>query len=192
AKPVIDIMIGLGDTKRFPEIVERFLQNDLYIYYKIFEDEAPNRRLFVRLKDTAHPHRIAAIQNDRATIPHEQVNQFRIAHIHVWEYNSTEWIRHYKQKKDIFKKTIGTTFLEHMVKNTNKYKELEKNNKQTKMKEMIDGSFEAFLAVHFLMQSDQRKYGSLSIFDIELDRYRGRRRRSFLLLLSICRCAQSW
>ena len=53
AKPVIDILVGISDESEFPDIVESLLSHKSYIYYKVFNDEMPNRRLFVRLRDDA-------------------------------------------------------------------------------------------------------------------------------------------
>ena len=94
AKPVIDILVGIEDISHFPHIVDLMLQHESYIYYKVFDKEIPERRLFVRLKDGVDTAGFDQIMNDFNNIPHDKINASRIAHVHIWEYNSSNWIRH--------------------------------------------------------------------------------------------------
>ena len=94
AKPVIDILVGIDDISLFPQIVNQLLLHQSYIHYKAFDIEVPDRRLFVRLQDGRDSSLIGNIQDDFATIPHEIINQARMAHIHIWKFGSDNWIRH--------------------------------------------------------------------------------------------------
>ena len=94
AKPVIDILVGIEDISQFPHIVDLMLQHKSYIHYKVFDEEMPERRLFVRIKDGAKDADFNQVMDDFDTIPHDRINASRIAHVHVWEYNSSNWIRH--------------------------------------------------------------------------------------------------
>jgi len=94
AKPVIDILVGIEDVSLFPHIVELMLQNSSYIHYKFFDKVIPERRLFVRIKDDAKDADFEQVFDDFDTIPHDRINASRIAHVHIWEYNSSNWIRH--------------------------------------------------------------------------------------------------
>jgi len=94
AKPVIDILVGIEDTALFPKIVNLLLAHESYIYYQVFDAEIPERRLFIRLRDGEDTSVFNSIMDDFETIPHDQINASRIAHIHIWEINSDDWIRH--------------------------------------------------------------------------------------------------
>ncbi|MEM9547987.1 MAG: GrpB family protein [Bacteroidota bacterium] len=94
AKPVIDILVGIDNKKDFSKIVELLLQDNRYVYYQAFEQGMPERRLFVRIKDDCVLTGIKSIQDDFDTTPHEKISKFRVAHIHIWKFNSPDWIRH--------------------------------------------------------------------------------------------------
>lgn len=94
AKPVIDILVGIQDINQFDSLVKNILTHDRYIYYKAFNAFIPNRRLFVRLKNESNTEDFGQTFSDLKTIPHEKINAHRIAHVHVWEYQSDNWIRH--------------------------------------------------------------------------------------------------
>jgi len=94
AKPVIDILVGIKDKSRFSNIVDLMLQHDAYIHYQVFDEEVPDRRLFVRLKDGADPSKFEKVMDDFDSIPHNEINENRMAHIHIWEYGCKDWIRH--------------------------------------------------------------------------------------------------
>jgi len=113
AKPVIDILVGIENTHCFSQIVELILQHKSYLYYQVFDNEIANRRLFVRLKDDVDYSEFDNVLAEFETIPHDKINQARIAHIHIWEYNSPDWIRHvafrdYLLSHDVVRKKYGT------------------------------------------------------------------------------------
>lgn len=94
AKPVIDILVGIQELSQFDSLVESILRHDRYIYYQAFNAFIPNRRLFVRLKNTSSTETFVPVFSKLENIPHEKINEHRIAHVHVWKYQSDDWIRH--------------------------------------------------------------------------------------------------
>ncbi len=94
AKPIIDVLVGLRSVNEFDTLVELMLKNENYIYYKAFNEETPERRLFVRLKDHCTKRKFPQLFQKLEDIPHEEINEWRQAHIHVWQYESFDWIRH--------------------------------------------------------------------------------------------------
>jgi len=94
AKPVIDILVGIEDKNDLPSIVSRLLQHNAYIHYEVFDLEIHDRRLFVRLKDGIDASILGKVQSDYDAVPHELINESRLAHVHIWERDSDDWIRH--------------------------------------------------------------------------------------------------
>lgn len=93
AKPVIDILVGIDDTKYFREIEKR-MKSHPYIYYEVYNSSMPNRRLFVRLKDEVDTTLFPKIYQTLDNIPHQELNESRIAHVHIWKFGTPDWIRH--------------------------------------------------------------------------------------------------
>lgn len=94
AKPVIDILVGVQSVGDFEFLTKKIMVSKRYIYYKVFNKLMPERRLFVRLKDKIDMEEFEKIYHEPEDIPHDKLNLSRIAHVHVWEYNSKGWIRH--------------------------------------------------------------------------------------------------
>ena len=94
AKPVVDVQVGVVSTVLFDAIVEKMELAEDYIYYQVFNQFLPQRRLFVKIKSSSNPTNFPKIFTDLETIPHEAINKVRMAHVHVWEFNSPDWIRH--------------------------------------------------------------------------------------------------
>jgi len=46
------------------------------------------------LKDEINTEEFVKIYYKLGDIPHNKINRSRIAHVHIWEYNSKGWIRH--------------------------------------------------------------------------------------------------
>ncbi len=93
AKPVIDISVGIKDVKQFDRVVE-LMEPHPYIYYKVFNSTMPKRRLFVRLKKEADQKLFPKVFINPDHIPHDQINIYRMAHVHVWEFGTPDWVRH--------------------------------------------------------------------------------------------------
>ncbi len=94
AKPVIDILVGVQSVDDFKLLPKKILKSNKYIYYKVFNKIVPERRLFVRLKDEINTEEFVKIYHEPGDIPHNKINRSRIAHVHIWKYNSKGWIRH--------------------------------------------------------------------------------------------------
>ena len=94
AKPVIDILVGIENKTQFASIVNLMLQHSSYLHYQVFDNEITDRRLFVRLDDNADSSTFNSILDNIETIPHDRINASRMAHMHIWEYSSSDWIRH--------------------------------------------------------------------------------------------------
>jgi GrpB-like predicted nucleotidyltransferase (UPF0157 family) len=86
AKPIIDILIGLPDIGRLNDIIDPITSLG-YTYIKKFEQDTPNRRFFI-LFDGFKPKLIDRFDE----FPSD--NQLRKFHVHVFEKNSKDWIRH--------------------------------------------------------------------------------------------------
>jgi len=94
AKPVIDILVGIEALNLLDPLARRMRENKRYIYYKAFNRLAPERRLFVRLKDDVKTEEFEGTYFEPEDIPHHKINHARIAHVHVWKYDSEDWVRH--------------------------------------------------------------------------------------------------
>lgn len=94
AKNIIDILVGLNDEGDLDKIIEPMITAG-YVYYKLYEDEMPYRRYFVRVeafdssKKLETP-RIVETQEDRP--PLEDFK--RLTHIHCITKNTHHWMRH--------------------------------------------------------------------------------------------------
>ena len=93
AKPIIDIQVGLASTDDFPIVEEKMMAHH-YIYYGVFNSTNPNRRLFVRLKEKEDQLRFPNKFTNLDNIPHDEINDLRLAHIHVWQQDTPDWNRH--------------------------------------------------------------------------------------------------
>ena len=93
AKPVIDIQVGVKSTDDFPYVVEEMIEHP-FIYYPVYEDTMPNRRLFVRLTNDEDSARFPKIFTDINNIPHDKMNTARISNIHVWQIGAPDYMRH--------------------------------------------------------------------------------------------------
>ena len=93
AKPVIDIAVGIDSFQNLDITIEPMLQN-YYIYYEIYNSSMPLRRLFVGLKEKKHQQKFKNIYKKGDSIPHKRINTHKLCHIHIWEFDTTEWHRH--------------------------------------------------------------------------------------------------
>lgn len=92
AKPIIDISVGLKNHDDLDKTIKPMMAHH-YIYYEVFNEGMPDRRLYVKLKDGHHlhfPDKFSAGVN----IPHDKINDVRIAHVHIWVYGTPSWDRH--------------------------------------------------------------------------------------------------
>lgn len=93
AKPIIDIMVGVTSTNELNNLIKP-LTNNGYIYYESYNTIMPKRRFFIKLKDDNNLNKFKSTYTSSDKLPHEAINELRLAQIHVWEYNSKDWIRH--------------------------------------------------------------------------------------------------
>lgn len=93
AKPVIDIAVGLKIRDDLDRTVAPMIAHD-YIYYEVFNADMPERRLYVKLKKDSNLADFKRKYTESDVLPHEQINDQRLAHVHIWIYGSTEWRRH--------------------------------------------------------------------------------------------------
>ncbi len=70
-----------------------------------------------------------------------------------------DYVKRFKESRDIMKSHVGTDILDKFVENTLEYRD-EKDT--TLKKEMKDGAFDRWMAYLLIRNSDQAKYGSLS------------------------------
>ncbi len=94
AKPFIDIMVGLKSVDELDKTIEPMRKTGKYIYYEVYNNVMPQRRLFVRLKEEVDIQQFQSVYTSKDIIPHEVLNACRWAHVHVWELNSPDWLRH--------------------------------------------------------------------------------------------------
>ena len=93
AKPIIDIMIGIKTDYALDSIVNPLLERG-YIYYEKYNLVMPNRRFFIKLRDQENKKLFQSVYALNDELPHELINDLRLAQIHVWNHNSTDWKRH--------------------------------------------------------------------------------------------------
>ena len=92
AKPVIDIAVGLSSLDDLDRSIPVLIQYG-YIYYEVFNEAMPERRLFVRVRENPNG-LFQSIYTANDQIPHEEIQQQRLAHVHIWVQGSSEWTRH--------------------------------------------------------------------------------------------------
>ena len=94
AKPIIDVQVGVPSEADFDRVVERMSAQPDFIYYQVFNESMPRRRLFVKLNGPAEQLGFSKVFEQLEGIPHEALNDLRVAHIHVWVYGTEDWVRH--------------------------------------------------------------------------------------------------
>ena len=93
AKPIIDIAIGVEKLEDLDKAVEPMVQNN-FIYYEVYNTIMPLRRFFIGLNDKKDNEKFNSIYSTKENLPHEKIDPYKLCHIHIWEHNSKEWIRH--------------------------------------------------------------------------------------------------
>ena len=93
AKPIIDILVGIESASLLDETIEPMMKHS-YIYYEIYNSIMPFRRLYVGLKDKNDLNRFQPIYAKNDQIPHDEIHQYKLTHIHIWEFGTPEWKRH--------------------------------------------------------------------------------------------------
>jgi GrpB-like predicted nucleotidyltransferase (UPF0157 family) len=88
AKPIIDILIGLSEESTQWKDATKVLLNAGYCYFPCYEQSAPGRRFFARLKGLA-----SATFEEAALLP-DHNHHPRTHHLHIVSYGSALWQRH--------------------------------------------------------------------------------------------------
>ncbi len=92
AKPIIDIMIGIPDILNLDGTIQPLI-NQGYIYFEKFNSVMPKRRFYAKLKSVQPPFKTPSIYTESDIIPNE-INDYKLAHIHIFELNSLDFKRH--------------------------------------------------------------------------------------------------
>jgi len=92
AKPIIDIMIGIPDILNLDGTIQPLI-NQGYIYFEKFNSVMPKRRFYVKLKSAQPPFKTPSIYTESDIIPNE-LNDYKLAHIHIFGLNSLDFKRH--------------------------------------------------------------------------------------------------
>ena len=92
AKPIIDIMIGIPDILNLDGTIQPLI-NQGYIYFEKFNSVMPKRRFYAKLKSIQPPFKTPSIYTESDIIPNE-INDYKLAHIHIFELNSLDFKRH--------------------------------------------------------------------------------------------------
>tara|TARA_B100001250_G_scaffold98199_1_gene82399 strand:- start:476 stop:1075 length:600 start_codon:yes stop_codon:yes gene_type:complete len=93
AKPIIDIAVGIKDLSKLNLTIQPMIENQ-FIYYEVYNNIMPNRRLFVGLNNNKDSIQFQKIYSNNNEIPHKKIQSYKLTHIHVWEIQSYEWKRH--------------------------------------------------------------------------------------------------
>lgn len=93
AKPIIDIAVGIKDISKLNLTIQPMIENQ-FIYYEVYNNIMPNRRLFVGLKSNKDSIQFQKIYSNNNEIPHKKIQPYKLTHIHVWEIQSYDWKRH--------------------------------------------------------------------------------------------------
>ena len=125
AKPIIDIAVGIINITELNKTVNLMIDNK-YLYYEIYNKQTPQRRFFIGLKDKKDYVKFQSIYSYNDNIPHNKLQNYKLSHIHIWQYNSYDWIRH-------------IAFRNYLIEHPNDMLQYEKLKKNLSEKEWLDG-----------------------------------------------------
>jgi GrpB-like predicted nucleotidyltransferase (UPF0157 family) len=92
SKPIIDILVGIPSLEQLNETIQPLI--DLkYIYFEKFNSSMPNRRFYVKLKNKTNFYNAPEVFTKNDIIPNE-LNEHKLAHVHIFENNSLDYKRH--------------------------------------------------------------------------------------------------
>ncbi len=92
SKPIIDILVGIKETENLDNVHASLAKHD-YVYYEKYNASMPYRRFFVKLKSRPCNFTVPKIYKSEDEIP-EEIDPYKMANIHVMEYESNNWLRH--------------------------------------------------------------------------------------------------
>lgn len=104
SKPVIDILVGVRKPENLDKVPGSLSRHD-YVYYQKYDKQMPYRRFFVKLKSRPCNFTIPKAYKEKDEIP-ENIDPYKLAHVHVLEYESNNWLRHIAFR-DYLKHNIG-------------------------------------------------------------------------------------
>ena len=93
AKPIIDIAIGVNKNSELDLTINPMIKNK-FIYYEVYNKVMAKRRFFVGLKNKNNFRKFKGIYSNNEEIPHKAIQNFKMCHIHIWKFGTTEWKRH--------------------------------------------------------------------------------------------------
>ncbi len=140
AKPIIDIIVGIPKQEQLDKVVEPLTSND-YIFYEKYNSVMPYRRFFVKLK-TQPDFFTPKVYCEKDEVPNE-LNDYKLAHIHIMEYNSYHWTRH-------------IAFREYVKKHTDIKNEYQKIKIQLSTLEWRDGNEYNSAKNSFIKQTEEK------------------------------------
>lgn len=120
SKPVIDILVGVRKPESLDKVPGSLMRHD-YVYYQKYDEMMPYHRFFVKLKSRPCNFTIPKTYKKTDEIP-ENIDPYKLAHVHVLEYESNNWLRHIafrdylkhnaevKQEYEAFKLTLNKLF----------------------------------------------------------------------------------
>ncbi|HED07234.1 MAG TPA: GrpB family protein [Ignavibacteria bacterium] len=126
ARPVIDVAVGIDNFQYLDRTVEPMIRNH-YIYFEVYNTDMPQRRLFVGLKDKNNYIKFKNIYTEGDLIPHEKILSNRLCHVHIWEFGTSEWVRH-------------IAFRDYLIENPKIKTHYETLKKQLSLKNWSDGN----------------------------------------------------
>lgn len=127
AKPIIDILVGLKDKNDLDKTVQPLIDKG-YIHYRLYNEEMPYRRFFVKHKDGYSNPAIPKIITGKDQVPAStEEHNNRLAHIHILPLDSEHWIRH-------------IAFRDYLTANADIKDEYQKLKEQLKSREWQDGN----------------------------------------------------
>ena len=112
----------------------------------------------------------------RAKYPFASLTEAILNMLHIKQLENEsllEYIKRFKQMRDIAQSHVGTDILDKFIENTCEYQD---ENDALKQQDMKDGAFDKWMAYLLIRNSDQSKYGSLvnglvSQFSMENNQY---------------------
>lgn len=94
AKPIIDILIGVNNIEDLEQAISPLIEKGC-VYYEKYNVVMPYRRFFVKHKlNFQNPSKPKTIKTNDEIWESTDEHQHRLAHIHIVQHNSENWIRH--------------------------------------------------------------------------------------------------
>jgi len=115
AKPIIDILVGIEKISLLDSTIEPMINHN-YIYYEIYNSVMLFRRFYVGLKEETSINKFQPIYSKGENIPHDEIHEHKLTHIHICEFGSFEYQRHIAFRDYLREHPTITTHYEHLKK----------------------------------------------------------------------------